>query len=168
MLKNWFLTAAAAAATTMLTITAHPAKAQSKVRQSLQSMLPSAEAPSELEVAPKGLWLSVFYADRNMRPLWVGKRSVNKRFDKYLAALEKARDFGLDPDDYGYTSLKRMGEAASRSDLAMLELNASRSFVNFALDVREGRISPRLDFTEEELADRDIKRSDLFATRRQN
>lgn len=107
-------------------------------------------------------WLKTFYEQRDMKPIWIRGDDPNKDLRLYLNELNKAPIYGLDPNDYGYTDLLAALDRADARDLAQIDLIASRSFVNYVLDVREGRVSPRLDFTDEELDDRDIKRSQIL------
>lgn len=107
-------------------------------------------------------WLKASYEARNMQPLWVNRGGPKKRLKKYLDALAKAEEIGLDPDDYGYTALKKAADDFNRRERHRLDVMASRSFVNYAMDLRDGRVSPRFTFTDEELAGREASKSALL------
>jgi murein L,D-transpeptidase YcbB/YkuD len=84
-------------------------------------------------------------------PIWHGSRAARSRLRDYLKVLQALRGYGLDPAAYDAREL--FGLARERS-WKELEATASHSFGRLANDLAGGVVSPRIDFTEEELADR--------------
>lgn len=137
--------------------------AQSQINENIEALTTVKAAESSEQMVSKEDWLSQFYAEKKMQPLWVGNRRNKKRLHSYLETLSAARAFGLDPERYGYSSLKKAsGQANTGEQTARLDLMASRSFVNFALDIRDGAVSPRIDMTETELAGRQQSQGDIL------
>lgn len=79
------------------------------------------------------------------------------RFRQLVAAIRDARLYGLDPDDYALRRLQDEGLPAPER-----ERLARESFVSLATDIRDGRTSPRLTFTEDEMAVREGGHPDLL------
>lgn len=125
------------------------ARVKTDIEQHFASQAPEAELAAEAATAED--WLQAFYAERRLKPLWVGKRKADRRLKAYLSVLEQAADYGLVREEYAFTPLRAMASSRSNDDDAALELLASRSFAAFAMDLRDGRIPPVMDFTEEEL-----------------
>ena len=120
------------------------------------------EAPTSSADDESKHWLAEFYEEKELRPLWVNKRGGQDRLEKFLSVLDRASDYGFDREKYQYSPMKEKLSARDSEALATLELMASRNFVRFASDVRDGRVSPRMDFTDEELQGRILEEKEIL------
>lgn len=93
-----------------------------------------------------------------VRPAW-----DQQRLGDFFSALPDVEKRGIDLDRYRLEELRR---AIRRGDRNEVDALASRVFASIALDVRDGRVSPRIDFTAEELDGREIARQDILARMR--
>ena len=73
------------------------------------------------------------YAARNFQPVWTSRHNERERIDKLRARLQNADDDGLDPRRYELDSLP--DAHASAADLAQLDIEATRAYVEFLLDL---------------------------------
>lgn len=141
-------------------LTSHPALADD--RETLHALTTVKAEGAENSRIAKDDWLSQFYHDSNYRPVWTESRRARKRLAAYLELLDASSTLGFDPEVYGLSYLRKLEDRLGKDNRARLELEASRSFAEFALDTRNGRISPRIDFTQDELAGRDRDKASLL------
>ena len=131
-------------------------------RQTLRALTSVEAAEAGGQSVAKTDWLSQFYHDTDHRRIWTGSRRSQKRLAAYLDTLKASSTLGFDTELYGLSHLQRLAASEGQADQAQLELDASRSFAEFALDTRDGRISPRIDFTEDELAGRETEKASFL------
>jgi murein L,D-transpeptidase YcbB/YkuD len=85
----------------------------------------------------------IAYYQTNSGPLlWVGKRRMNE----FVAREEGAIYDGLKPDSYPSAQLARLAAVATDTDArsrAIIELYFSAAFLEYASDIRVGRLLPR-------------------------
>ncbi len=84
----------------------------------------------------------ISYYEQNGEPLlWVGR----ERMDAFIARLRAAAFDGLDPRSYPTDQLAKLAGAAARTDArsrAIIELYFSAAFLEYASDLRVGRLLP--------------------------
>lgn len=88
--------------------------------------------------------LAKYYGSDDAGLLW----HENERSADLIAHMQSAADQGLRPEDYPFQILRETYETATRSqsqmDAAWLELLFTSHFLDFASDLRAGRVSPRV------------------------
>ncbi len=84
----------------------------------------------------------IAYYQQNGGPLlWIG----GERMDQFVARLKAAASDGLDPQSYPTDQLAKLTEAVGRTDArsrAVIELYFSAAFLEYASDLRVGRLLP--------------------------
>ena len=94
--------------------------------------------------ATKSAWLAQlrsFYLSRNGVPVWVSNQGWTARAKSAIAELGKARDWGLDPEQFPVPDI---GFAPHSDDaLATAEVGLALSVVTYAHQARGGRIDPQ-------------------------
>ena len=85
--------------------------------------------------------LVAYYQENGGPLLWVG----GERMDEFVARLRAAADDGLDAQSYPADQLAKLVDAAGRTDArsrAIIELYFSAAFLEYASDIRVGRLLP--------------------------
>ena len=86
----------------------------------------------------------VFYAaDRNYKPLWVRDNGPKSKAREVLQIFHDAGKMGLNPANYRVTQLDRMMSVTTPRELAELELQLTRSFIDFGRDINRGVVQPK-------------------------
>jgi murein L,D-transpeptidase YcbB/YkuD len=94
--------------------------------------------------------LRCFYASRLYQPLWTGKGQTLPEVPILLAALSRAGEEGLPPEDYqrmskefqqSLNAFRQRGEEVPEALLADLELLLTDAFVSFGHDLSFGRVN---------------------------
>jgi murein L,D-transpeptidase YcbB/YkuD len=99
--------------------------------------------------------LYALYAKRSFQPLWVDAAGPTPAAYVLAARLRRARDDGLDPQDYGVAALTNALHGARTAQAqADLELALSRAYGRFAVDVRDPPAAAVLEATDPALARR--------------
>jgi murein L,D-transpeptidase YcbB/YkuD len=83
--------------------------------------------------------LRQWYADNGYEPLWLDPEGFNAKAHDFLDVLLRADREGLNPGDYPVAEIGKYMEMAP----AEAELLLSGTFVQYASDLRTGRLSPR-------------------------
>ncbi len=94
-----------------------------------------------LPVRQRAEALTAYYQQNGGALLWVG----NQRMEDMVARLRAAAYDGLDPGSYPADQLARLAAASSHTDArsrAIVELYFSAAFLEFASDIRVGRLLP--------------------------
>ena len=94
-----------------------------------------------LPVRQRSEALVAYYQDNGGSLLWVGR----DRMDAFVARLRAAAGDGLDPRSYPTDQLAKLAQAAGRTDArsrAIIELYFSAAFLEYASDLRVGRLLP--------------------------
>lgn len=112
----------------------------------LPSAAPAQYGASEIQAALRSAGgdkdIKAFYAARGHRPLWVRGSALDPAADQLLELIETAAADGLDAADYRPRALHSAVERArggSPKALAKAELLLSRTFVEYARDMRRAR-----------------------------
>lgn len=82
-----------------------------------------------------------FYAERSYQPLWVDEHGVNTRGQALLRGLQQAGDVGLDPARYDPAIMVPTG--SEPGPLVAAELGMTAAYLNYARDLKSGRLTPR-------------------------
>jgi murein L,D-transpeptidase YcbB/YkuD len=80
------------------------------------------------------------YARRGFAPIWTGDAAAEARGRLLLERLHNADSDGLVPEHYLVATLDSYADAATAGRLASLELGLSLALVDYAADVRLGRV----------------------------
>lgn len=83
-----------------------------------------------------------FYADRGYTPMWVRDGGPKTKAWVLLQHLRDAGREGLEPADYEPEKIAELMETTDPSELARLEIMLTRSFIEYAQDLRAGRVQP--------------------------
>lgn len=83
-----------------------------------------------------------FYNRRGLSPLWIGRSGFNDRAKVVVAAFRGSSRDGLAPGDYAIP--KTPSASPSAADMVRRELLISAALTRYALDIKNGRVSPRL------------------------
>lgn len=88
--------------------------------------------------------ISAYYGSEDASPLWLG----TNRAPAFLDLLRNAHLHGLRPEDYPHAyleaELKSVDEGLNPSEIAWIELLFTGHFLDFANDLRAGRVTPRV------------------------
>lgn len=94
-----------------------------------------------LPVRQRAAALVSYYQENGGSLLWVG----HERMDQFVARLRAAAQDGLDPRTYPADQLAKLAEATRQTDTrsrAIIELYFSAAFLEYASDIRVGRLLP--------------------------
>ena len=94
-----------------------------------------------LPVRQRAEALVAYYQENGGPLMWVGR----ERMDELVARLYAASDDGLDPKSYPADQLAKLVEAVGHTDArsrAIIELYFSAAFLEYASDLRVGRLLP--------------------------
>lgn len=112
--------------------------------ESVSALLQARLAPALEQGAPLRLSrqsapraLAEFYAARAWQPAWDAPR-----LQALLVELEKLAADGLDPEDYGYSRLRRLPAPASAAQHADRDVLATRACLLAALHLFRGKVNP--------------------------
>ncbi len=96
--------------------------------------------------------LKEFYEETGFEPLWTGRnREDRDRRAAFIEILGETDLHSLPADDYGIQALERKLTAArSQTDLAQIEIEFSKAFLDFARDMQTGILEP--DEVDEQIA----------------
>ena len=83
------------------------------------------------------------YAKDSYTPLWVTREGADVRARELAQALGALRLDGLDPEDYGLSTLERLLGETRADKLVELEVRLSLGLVQAASDLASGRLQPR-------------------------
>lgn len=84
-----------------------------------------------------------FYAERDFRPLWVGRMDGERQAEQLVEVLRQAGREGLEPTDYAPGSIaSRIGRDSS-TEMAELDLLLTHEILRYVEDLRNGRTAPR-------------------------
>jgi len=126
-----------------------------EVGPEIERILAADELPSELaELDPDRRGLRIFYRAHGHEPLWIGSNGIRSEARRLLDELKRAREEGLNPADYHVEALEAAMRDAQRGDAqdpAVLELMLSHAYARYAKDLRQGRISRRTLYTEDDM-----------------
>ncbi|MDU9003287.1 L,D-transpeptidase family protein [Sedimentitalea todarodis] len=92
--------------------------------------------------------IAAFYRSNDFEPLWTGKSSEHQtRRVELIRALSAADIHGLSPARYNVAALLQQMEAARTTrDLGLVEIELSKTFLQYARDVQSGTLVPsRID-----------------------
>ena len=81
------------------------------------------------------------YEKRGYQPIWYGSSAVQADAKRALAALRDAEADGLRPEDYRFSQLSTM-PVSSESEQTTFEILMTDSLLNYARDLRSGRVQP--------------------------
>lgn len=85
--------------------------------------------------------MASFYAGRDYQPVWSGDA---KNILALITAIEQAPDHGMTVSRYNLDSLELLWAAGDAPEqLAALEIQAAKSFVKFAKELKAGILDPR-------------------------
>jgi murein L,D-transpeptidase YcbB/YkuD len=99
--------------------------------------------------------LAPVYEARRFEPIWVDDGKVRPEARALIAAITSAHDDGLDPERYGLSQLKQELIAAQTGEaraLARFEMQASKSFVDYILDLHTPTKGEQMVYTDPEAA----------------
>jgi murein L,D-transpeptidase YcbB/YkuD len=127
------------------------ARAEELIQGTLKDMLSNSNAlPDSLRLKKPAL-VSFLYDKNSFQPLWTSKGSFISKGDSLITLIEKARQFGMLPDDYYFTRLKalklQLADTSKEKKLdaslwAYSDLLLSSAFVQFTSDLKAGRLLP--------------------------
>ncbi len=118
----------------ILTITPAPLAAQTQSTAFRQAVATAAARDSEI---------AAFYKANGYDSIWTGNGRDRKRRAALIAALSEAGNHGLPSGRYDLAGLEtRMRNARSAADLGALEVDLSRTFLQYARDVQTGVLVP--------------------------
>ncbi|WP_162914482.1 L,D-transpeptidase family protein [Taklimakanibacter lacteus] len=99
----------------------------------------------------------VFYAaDRSYKPLWVRDNGPKSKARDVLAIFHDAGRMGLNPNNYRVTELDRLMSVTSPRELAELELQLTRAFIDFGRDINRGVVLPKEASRENAITAREL------------
>ena len=107
------------------------------MRERLGAWLQAAKEKPDRDAA---LAAQAFYAKREFKPFWYEGGRLSPRARSLLAALGKADEHGLKPQNYAMPALADLAGRAAGNDIADAEIRLMRNFLEFAGDVAAGRI----------------------------
>ncbi len=84
-----------------------------------------------------------FYAERDFRPLWVGRMDGERQAEQLVEVLRQAGREGLEPTDYAPGSIARRIGRDSSVEMAELDLLLTHEILRYVADLRNGRTAPR-------------------------
>ena len=128
-----------------------------EIEQAIASQLRVAPVPAKGSEMPSSptfptrQTLREFYANRGQSLAWCDESGVTlPSVRTFLEALSRAEEHGLDPEDYGLSSLERMGQsmlAAHESKVSVahwadFDLLMTTAFFRYASDLSTGRVHP--------------------------
>lgn len=142
---------------------APPAAAPGPLK-SVEPLVPAPEVPKVVVTLPPGFEFSTAIAERlqdglalrrlserergeiaaayqahENRPFWIDGKGWNEAGKRIVAALGRAADDGLSPNDYPLPAF----EASDKDKLALADIRLSALAVLYARDARGGRLEPR-------------------------
>ncbi len=123
-----------------------------------------------------------FYKKRNHQAAWYSEFNLLLKADTLLKIISKSGDEGLNPEFYGYSELKSLYETlnnvylemylADPTALTYLDIELTNAALEYASDLRLGRINPDLlpfqweisrdEFDAPEFLNQAVKASNLF------
>jgi murein L,D-transpeptidase YcbB/YkuD len=120
---------------------------------------PAVEEILAAETLPKALagfeldrrGLHIFYRAHGHEPLWIDANGIRPEARQLLDELKQAGEEGLNPADYHVEAIEtamRKARIGGVEDPAILELMLSQAYVDYARDLRQGRISRRAIYSE--------------------
>ncbi|MBK8906767.1 MAG: L,D-transpeptidase family protein [Rhodospirillales bacterium] len=83
-----------------------------------------------------------FYSQRSLAPLWIGPSGFNDRAKLIVAAFRGSVRDGLAPENYILEVPALLSRSAA--EMARRELLMSAALTRYALDIRNGRVAPRM------------------------
>lgn len=107
------------------------------------------------------------YAEHGFTPLWVTSTGADVRARELTQALRALRLDGLEPEDYGVSSIERLLSAQSAEQLAELEVRLSLGLVQAASDLASGRLKPRSVNPKLYLYPLDVDKADVLERARE-
>ena len=109
------------------------------VQQELDARIESASSEA---LRQRLIEVRAFYEIRDFESIWIedGKPSIYAR--EFVDALLRAKEDGLDPDDYDADELFQKLHVGNVTTIADLEIHLSTSLVSFAQHLNAGRLDP--------------------------
>ena len=109
------------------------------VQQELDARIESASSEA---LRQRLIEVRAFYEVRDFESIWIedGKPSIYAR--EFVDALLRAKEDGLDPDDYDADELFQKLHVGNVTTIADLEIHLSTSLVSFAQHLNAGRLDP--------------------------
>ncbi len=99
----------------------------------------------------------VFYAaDRDYKPLWVRDNGPKSKARDVLQIFHDAAKMGLNPASYRVAQLDRMMSVTTPHELAELELQLTRAFIDFGRDINRGVVLPKDASSEYAITSKEI------------
>lgn len=84
-----------------------------------------------------------FYAERDFRPLWVGRMDGERQAEQLVEVLRQVGREGLEPADYAPGSIAGRIGLDSSVEMAELDLLLTHEILRYVEDLRNGRTAPR-------------------------
>ncbi|NNU17656.1 L,D-transpeptidase family protein [Parvularcula sp. ZS-1/3] len=114
-------------------------------------------SPSTLPGLDGSQGLAAYYDDGGQR-LFTGSRRANRRLGQLIDVLREIDAAGYNAEAYGLSKLEGMRRQGGDE----LERTAALAFSSLALDLREGRTDPLITYTEEQVAEKQLRRADIL------
>ena len=89
------------------------------------------------------LALRKVYEARAFAPIWIGDGDLTQAGRTLVDVLNKARNNGLEPDDYDVGGIAALRGSANDEGLAHLDYLLSRALIRYGSDLHSGRLNPR-------------------------
>ena len=126
-----------------------------EIREGLRNRIEAAGSPVNILIGEESVCaveaLPRFYEARAYQPVWVEKNKPNKRLTELIAAIQKAGDEGLRPEDYHLDTILKIMDAVEKKTtdtgdrlkrLIDLDLLSTDSFLVYGSHLICGRINP--------------------------
>ncbi|MHB8810812.1 MAG: L,D-transpeptidase family protein [Desulfobulbaceae bacterium] len=97
---------------------------------------PALARPADLAVEQHVMEL---YAQREMRPLWVGSEGPGAKALTIANTLNASFDEGLNPDDYAVPAISRLWQSREPAELAQLDILLTQGLSAYLTDMAYGR-----------------------------
>ncbi|NNF02842.1 MAG: L,D-transpeptidase family protein, partial [Rhodothermales bacterium] len=105
------------------------------------------------------------YNRRGYRPFWIESGKFSRQAQLLFDELESSVEHGLDPSFYGLEDMRHAaGRAESADDLARLDIDVSRAFIDYASDLGEGRSTGLENLRDPYAAQDEAFRADTLMT----
>ena len=105
---------------------------------------------------------AAFYGERNYCPIWVTEAGAANAARLLLYMLQHAEREALDPADYPVSVVEELIDVRETEKLANLEVVLSHALGTYAVDLRHGRLSSGIVFTESKLEPQRLSPPDVL------
>lgn len=97
----------------------------------------------QLQVTRQEQWICSVYHNLEMHPIWVDDNGPTEQGKRIYSTLEKVASDGLNPDDYGVSTITTLWEAKTVAQLAKLDIALTSGLLGYIHDMQEGRFAPK-------------------------